>query len=168
MRRWMKTAVTIAALASFTACGGDDSTGPSANVSFPDIDPQLLALFCVRGEATPGMAPSGSLTSSDCDSADFNPGDDSFFEMWRVRVAESGSVTFDAQSEFDNYLEVFRLDGISEDSVSVTLLGENDDRSPGNDLNALVSVTLSPGQDYFVAISGFTYQETGPYTIQIQ
>ena len=167
MERPMTPVALATALAIVLAgCGGDDATGPGS-VEFPAIDANVLAAFCVRGQGTKGENKSGTITDNDCDAADFDPNDEAYFETWRVRVASSTSVTFDANSSFDNYLEVYRLESISGTQVTVSLIGENDDRSSSN-LNALVTVNLQPGRDYFVVISGYDYFETGPYTLAIR
>lgn len=153
-------------LAALAACGGDESTGPDG-LLFDELPPDLLAAYCVRGTATVGDTRSGTIAFSDCDAAEIDPDDDSYFEIWRVRVAQSRTVTFDLSSAFDNYLEVFRLLSHTETSASVALLDDNDDRSP-DDLNALLSVELDPGVDYFVVVSGYDYGETGPYTLVIR
>ncbi len=132
------------------------STGPD----FPPLPAEMLAAYCVRGEAQIHQTKIGSITSGDC-----NVGF-SFREVWRVRVASPTSVTFDANSSFDNYLEVFRLDSYTATSARLTWIGSNGDRWPGN-LNALVTVTLQPNTDYFVRISGLDYADTGPYSLAI-
>lgn len=150
----------FALLAAGLAC--KDSSGPGGGLNFPALPGALLAAYCHRGDRTVGQTLSGSVNASDCDAGD------SWFEIWRVRVASAQSVTFDANSAFDNFLEVVRLDDYAGDTVYVTEIGENDDRSPGSNFNALVTVTLQPNTDYFVAISGYDYTETGSYTLQIR
>ena len=152
------TRLSLALLVVLAACS-KDSTGPS--VTFPPLPSDLLAGFCVQGEATVGQTKSGAVNDDDCDAGD------SFFELWRVRVAETTSVTFDATSGFDNYLTVVRLNSYTSSSANFTILGENDDRASGN-LNALVTVTLQPGIDYFVSVSGYDYSETGSYSLRIR
>lgn len=157
---WLKRTTLLAVLVGGLACKGD-SSGPGGGVTFPSLPSGLLAAFCHRGDRTVGQTPSGSVSSGDCDAGD------SYYEIWRVRVASTQSVTFDANSAFDNFLEVVRLDSYTADTVYVTQVGENDDRS-GTNLNALVTVTLQPNTDYFVSISGYDYTETGSYTLQIR
>ncbi|MGH7607489.1 MAG: hypothetical protein ACREME_09130 [Gemmatimonadales bacterium] len=159
------TVAAVALLAIGVGC--KDSSGPGDGL-FPALPSDLLAAFCARGEAVVGQTKSGTITDDDCDAADIDPADSSFYEIWRVRVTESRSVTFDANSPFDNYLTVVRLDSYTQSSANLTLIGENDDRTPGSDLNALVTVTLNPDTDYFVSVSGYDYDETGPYTLQIR
>jgi hypothetical protein len=158
--------IALIALGLGLACG-KDSSGPGG-VTFPSLPSNMLATFCVRGEGLVGQTKSGSVTSGDCDAGDVDPADSSYYEVWRVRVASVTSVTFDANSAFDNYLTVLRLDSYTSNSASLTLMGENDDRQAGVNLNALVTVTLQPNTDYFVSISGYDYSETGPYSLQIR
>lgn len=146
--------------------GCKDSTGPRG-VTFPALPAALLASFCSRGEAVVGQTKTGSVTSEDCDSAELFPSHSSYYEIWRVRVAATTAVTFDANSTFDNYLTVLRLDSYTQTSATLTVMGSNDDRAQGN-LNALVTVTLQPNTDYFVSVAGYDYSATGPYTLQIR
>lgn len=148
-------------------CGGSDSNGPDG-VGFPSLPSDLLNAYCVRGEALVGQTKTGSVTFDDCDAADIEPSDSSYYEVWRVRVASQTAVTFDANSSFDNYLVVLRLDSHTATSAILTQMAENDDRVPGTNLNALVTVTLQPNTDYFVSISGYDYDETGPYSLDIR
>lgn len=165
-RTMLGSFVALLAIGATAGCG-KDSTGPRG-VDFPSLPDQMLTAFCVRGEALVGQTKSGSVTSGDCDAADIEASDSSFYEVWRVRVSSPRSVTFDASSSFDNYLVVLRLDSYTATTASLTTIGENDDRVPGTDLNALVTVTLQPDTDYFVSISGYDYDETGPYSLAIR
>ena len=148
------------------ACGDDDPTGPG-NVTFPDWPATIVTALCVRGTSVVGDTKSGTISDTDCDSADINPGDEGYFEIWRIRVATSADITFDASSSFDNFLAVFRVNSVTATSADVDLVGQNDDRSASN-LNALVTARLEPNIDYVVVISGFDYSETGPYTLAIR
>jgi hypothetical protein len=140
--------------------GNNNPVGPGG-VSFPDLPSAVLSEFCYRGNALVGQTKSGTLSSSDCDAGD------SYYEIWRVRVASATSVTFDLNSVFDNWLTIVRLDGYTSSSADFSIIGENDDRS-NNNLNAMLTVTLQPGIDYFVSVSGYDYSETGSYTLQIR
>ena len=158
MKPYTTLLTIVAGLLVLAGCS-KDSTGP--DIDFPALPSSLLAGFCVRGEAVIGQTKGGTITDDDCDAGD------AFFELWRVRVASATTVTFDASSGFDNYLTVVRLNSYTNASADFTVLDENDDRSAG-DLNALVSVTLQPGIDYFVSISGYDYSETGSYSLRIR
>lgn len=164
--------VPVVLLTAMATVGcGDNDKGPTEpeGVTFPSLPAPLLAEFCVRGNVTKGQVVSDTLTSSDCDAADFDPDATSYFESWRVRVASSGRVTFDANSEFDNMLGLSRLISYDEATgeIVLSIIAENDDRGP-EDLNALVSGMLQPNTDYFISIAGFDYSDTGPYTIDIR
>lgn len=162
----MKRIAMLLLALGLAACS-KDSGGPGG-VSFPDLPSGLLTTFCHRGNAVVGESKSGMLSPSDCDASDIDPGDDSYYEIWRIRVSSTTSVTFDASSSFDNYLAVLRLDSYTSSSASLTVIGENDDRVPGSNFNALITVTLQPNTDYFISVSGYDYSETGPYTLQIR
>lgn len=164
-----RTLTALALVAGLTAalgCGDDDPVGPGT-VTFPDWPAAVVAGFCVRGTATVGDTKSENLSNTDCDVADVEPSDVGYFEVWRVRVATARDVTFDMNSTFDNLLAVVRVNSVSATDLDVTVVGENDDRSPSN-TNALVTVRLQPNVDYAVAVSGWDYTETGPYTLAIR
>lgn len=76
-------------------------------------------------------------------------------------------MTFDASSTFDNVLVVLRVNAVTATSLDADVVDGNDDRSI-TDTNALVTVRLEPNVDYAVAIAGFDYTETGPYTLTIR
>jgi hypothetical protein len=148
-------------------CGGGDSTGSNGGGStFPPLPSSLLTQFCVRGNRLPGQATSGTIGANDCDAADFDPTDDGYFEVWRVRVLTSGTYTITISSNFDSWLEVYQLNSTS--PLDLTLIDQNDDRIPGVDLDGEVTVQLDPGVDYMVGVSGYDYAQTGPYTLTIQ
>ncbi|HET7040186.1 MAG TPA: hypothetical protein VFH97_09875 [Gemmatimonadales bacterium] len=161
MRRATKLLSVAFGLVGLAACGDD-------GITFPELPSTLLTEFCVRGTASLEETVSGSVAATDCDAADVDPTDEGYYEVWRIRVETATAVTFDAQSEFDNYLTVLRLDSFTSTTAELTLIGQNDDRDFPADLNALVTVTLQPDTDYFVAIAGYDYTEVGPYTIEIR
>jgi hypothetical protein len=156
----------VASLAAVVGCDDDDPVGPGS-VTFPDWPAAVTTGFCVRGTAAVGDTKSGIISDTDCDVADVNPADEGYYEIWRVRVASASDVTFDANSTFDNFLAIIRIDGVTATDLNVTVVGENDDRSQNN-FNALVTVRLQPNVDYAVVISGFDYSETGNYTLAIR
>ena len=147
------------------ACGGDDGPSGAGGVQFPAIDASVLGAFCWRSNQTVPASVGGTVSSGDCDSADVDPADEGYYETYRVRVASAQSVTFSIASTYDTYLTVVRVNSISGTTVNVTVIDEDDDS--GTDLNAMLTVTLQPGVDYFVAVGGYDYTETGPYTLSI-
>src|SRR5688572_15199760 len=154
-------AVTVA-----LALACDDSSGPGG-LEFPALSPALRSTFCVMGNVTVGESPSGALTSSDCDSADIDPGDTGYYEVYLVKVTGTRSVTFDVNSNFDSFLTLLRLDSFNATSASLSGLAENDDRSV-SDFDALLTFTLQAGTNYVIAVGGYDYSETGSYTLQIR
>lgn len=162
--RTLGKAVRVVTVAMVFACSDDDTTGPNTNVVFPDWPSALVTGFCVRGTAVVNDTKSGSIASTDCDPDSDDP-EGFYFETWRVRVASARDVTFDANSAFDNYLAVLR---VNITTAAVDPIANNDDRSPGSNTNALVTVRLEPNVDYVVSISGYDRSETGPYTLAIR
>ena len=138
-------------------CG--DSTGPE--VTFPTLPAELLDAFCVRGDRTPGDAISGTISTGDCEL-----GDGSFYEIWRLRVATTGTYRIALTSEFDNFVVLLRLESYSGSSATLTTLASNDDSGPG--LNGLIAgVALQENLDYFLVVNGFSGDDTGPYTAEV-
>jgi hypothetical protein len=161
----MRRLVTLFASAALLGCG-KDSSGPS--VDFPPLDQILVTTFCVRGDKTAGQNASGSITSSDCDAADIDPNDAGYYETWRIRVASGRNVTFTTNAQFDTYLTIVRIDSWDGSTLSVTILGENDDIDPdAGNFNSRVTVNLQPGFDYIAAVQGYDYGETGSYSLTI-
>jgi hypothetical protein len=164
-----RTFTRLAVIASLTAvlgCDDDDPTGPGS-VTFPDWPAAVVSDFCVRGTGLVGDTKSGTISDADCDFGDINPGGEGFYEIWRIRVASAQDVTFDANSTFDNYLAVIRIEGVTATDIDATVIGENDDRSAVN-LNALVTIRLQPNVDYAVIVSGFDDTEVGAYTLAVR
>ncbi|MDH5284328.1 MAG: hypothetical protein OEW80_10660, partial [Gemmatimonadota bacterium] len=68
----------------------------------------------------------------------------------------------------DNVLNVHHLDSHTAATATLTESGYDDDSGPG--LNALLSVSLTAGQDYFLRVAGWAdgltppFTGTGPYT----
>ena len=162
----LRRVAMLAALAAGLACNDDDPTAPGA-VTFPDWPATIVTGFCVRGTAVVGDTKSGTLADTDCDASDIDPTAEGYFEIWRVRVASGANVTFDANSDFDNYLAVLRVNSVTATDADIAFVGDNDDRSATNQ-NALVTARLEPNVDYAILIAGFDYTETGPYTLAIR
>jgi hypothetical protein len=175
--RFLAFAIALTAVV-MVGCNGGDGTGifgtngtngTNDTVTFPNLPAPLLEFVCWRGNATRGQMVSGTITETDCDSQDIDPEGVGYYEVWRVRVASAGPVTFDANSGFDNWLTLTRLISYDEGTGEVVAqwLMENDDRS-GENFNALITYNLQPGSDYFIAVSGYDYSETGSYTLTIE
>ncbi|MEX1999027.1 MAG: hypothetical protein WD934_05025 [Gemmatimonadales bacterium] len=144
-------------LAVLIGCG--DSSGP--NVTFPALPAELLDAFCVRGDRAPGDAISGTISTGDC-----QLDDGSYYEVWRVRVGESGTYRIGAESEFDNFVVLLRLESYTGESATLTTIAADDDSGPG--FNALIAgASLQVNLDYFVVMNGFGSDDTGPYTMEI-
>src|SRR2546430_4663237 len=131
----------LALLTLGTGAACKDSSGPNNSVSFPALTSNLLEQFCNRGNALIGETKSGVLSPSDCDSQD------SYYEIWRIRVASATSVTFDLSSGFDNYLTVLRLDSYNGSSAHLSVGGGNDDPPP-TVFTPTVTYRLSPNTDH--------------------
>ncbi len=153
---------------ALAACG-DDGTGPVDEVEppeFPTLDALVATEFCVRGTLIPGETVAGEVSDENCPT--INPvgvGPERFFESWRVRVGRSGSVTLEVSSDFDTFLDLFRIDDLSEPGLSTTtLVAFNDD--DGADENGLLTVTLQAGTEYWAIVSGFNPEDVGTYSLE--
>jgi hypothetical protein len=168
--RMLSSAALAIVVIGGVACSKDSSTGPNHNgngISFDTWPANVNSTFCVQGTSLLGDNKSGSITVDDCDAAGIDESYAGYFEVWRIKVASSQVVTFDASSGFDNTLSVWRVNSVSSSRVNVSLLAQDDDRS-SSDTNALLSVQLDPNVDYVVAVGGYDYSERGTYTLRIR
>ena len=154
------------------ACGKDDVTGPG-EVEFPTISQSALDGSCIRGTVVLLTSVSGTISTTDC-LTDLTPvgapipvgTEPGFFEGWRVRVATSTAVTFSVTSQFDTFLDLFRIDDLSSPVLTFNnLLAFNDDGGAGFD--ALLTYPLQPNTEYWIMISGFSADELGDYSLAL-
>ncbi|HEY6110785.1 MAG TPA: hypothetical protein VIV56_17915 [Gemmatimonadales bacterium] len=162
-------------------CSADSPTGPT--VTFTDLPAAVLTAYCVQGQRLPGQPISGTLAITTCDAADLNAvssGPDysvgSVYQaIWHVRVAKTGTYQFAAFSDdpaaaYDNVLNVYHLDSYTATTATLTEIGYDDDSGAGpNATDALLSVSLTAGQDYFLRVAGWAdgfnvTTQSGPYT----
>lgn len=145
---------------------GCSSDPTSANQPvFPSLSSTVLSTYCVQGQKLPGQAIAGMVATTNCDTGDYGGGR-TYFVVWHIRVATTGSYRFTASSTFDNVLTVYHLDSYTATTAGLTAIGSDDD-SGGNG-NALLNVSLTAGQDYFLKVigweDGFDMTGKGPYT----
>lgn len=160
---WRLTSIALVAFVVLS-CGGDIVTDPdrTGSVTFPTMDPAVLAAVCIMGQAVPPQTVSGTVTDDDCHTGIANDG---YFEGWRVRVAAQASVTFAVTSSFDSWLELYEIRNLSDPANSAVLLNEDDD-SNGN-LDARITWTLQPNTEYVIFISGYDDAARGSYSLSI-
>ena len=150
-----------ALLLAATACSNDKNpTDPP-----PPPDDWTRAV-CARGEVSVGRSVTGTVNSSDCDSADIVEDDEGYFESWLMTVSSTRTVEFDLSSGFDNYLTVV---AVWEDSgeIEAEIVAVSDDRAPGN-TDAFARVRLEPGATYVIAVGGYDYGEQGSYRLTVR
>ena len=139
--------------------------------TFPTLAPEVTAEFCIRGELWPqgsGVATdrgppnsvAGVIDETDC-SNPILPGS-GYFEVWRVRVTTRGLVRFEVSSDFDSYLELVRINDVSDYANTIEYVGYNDDH---NGLQPRLTCRLVPGVEYALAVSGLWDGATGPYIL---
>lgn len=154
----------LALLLAAAACG-DDGAGPSDDVDFPFLEAAVRAEFCIRGQMVPPDAENEALQNSDCETVfPVGQGPDRFYETWRVRVPSRTTVTIFTESNLDTFLDVFRIDPANPALRLENLVQFNNDGPDGPD--AGLTVTLDPGLEYWVMVSGFGADEFGPYTLR--
>jgi hypothetical protein len=151
-------------------CSSDSTTAPDPEVTFTTLSPAVLSAYCVQGQKLPGQAISGTLATTDCDSDWLGlPAGRTYRVVWHVRVATTGTYQFAATSIYDNVIIVDHLDSYTATTATLTEIGSDDDS--GSDANALLSVPLTAGQDYFVKVIGWADDvvppdvQIGPYTM---
>lgn len=143
---------------------GDDPTAPEIlPPDFPTLDAAFATEFCIRGTLAPTNVVSGEISDTDCETVSpVGSGPGSFFEGWRVRVGQAGSVTIQTASGFDTFVDLFRIDDLSAPTLD-NLVVFDDDSGAGD--NGRVTVTLQAGTEYWVMVSGFDAVDVGPYTL---
>jgi len=152
-RSWL---VAIALLAS---CKDSAGPVPQSAVTFAPLPPEVVATYCVQGNRTVADAVRGTLASTDCPF-----GDGSFFESWRIRVAEDGEYRLAASGSFDNLLILARIDSVTGTTASLSLVASDDDSGP--ELNALIErVLLDSDTDYLLVVNGYDAGDVGPYSV---
>ena len=154
-------------LGAVLSCTDDNPTGLE-DLDFPNLSSQLVGVYCVRGNATVGSTMNGSLATSDCDIADVSPSDQGYFEVFLVKVRSATPVTFTVDSNFDSYLSLLRLVSYTSTAADLELLAEDDDSATQTGVDAKLTFTLQPGEDYFIALSGFDYNEIGTYSLTVR
>lgn len=157
--------LTSALLVAVAACG-DDGTGPPDGVDFPFLGAAVRAEFCIRGQMVPTDEENESLQDTDCPTVfPVGQGPDRFYETWRVRVPSPATVTIFTESNFDTFLDVFEIDPANPVLGLDNLVAFNNDGPDGPD--ARLTVTLDPGVEYWVMVSGFEADAFGPYTLRV-
>jgi hypothetical protein len=84
------------------------------------------------------------------------------FEGWRVRVTSPTTVTFEVSSDFDSFLDLYRIPNLS-DATSAVFLDFDDDSGSGFD--ARLTADLQADTEYWVFVSGFDGSEAGSYSL---
>jgi hypothetical protein len=114
------------------------------------------------------LAETDALTScisqSSCDRA-IDTEEEGYFETWHLYADETSTVVLDADSEFDNLMQLALITEVTAQSVDAKVLVANDDRS-ADDPRAQIAATFEATQDYLLRLSSFGDEETGCYTIR--
>lgn len=105
---------------------------------------------------------SSCISESDCDRA-IDP-EEGHFQTWHVYADQTSKLVLEAESEFDNLMELVLVTDHSDDQIDEELVAKNDDRS-AVDLRARLSGILQADQNYLIRLSSFGDKETGCYTI---
>jgi hypothetical protein len=156
----------VAVMILAAAC---DQVGTSSSNEPSRFSANALEEFCVKdvvqlSEILSDPTVLGSnLSAVDCDRS--SVGEDGFFETWHIFADETGTVTFNTQSEFDSLLKLYRVTA-SGDTFATSLLAENDDVAV-DELDARVAASLRAGDNYLLRVAGFADEETGEYQVAV-
>ena len=156
--------LAVAGVLFVAGCGGDDPTAPEVLApDFPALGADFATQFCIRGTLAPDNTVSGELTTDDCETVSpVGSGPGSYFEGWRVRVGQTGSVTIQTGSGYDTFVDLFRIDDLGAPDLE-NLIIFDDDSGPGD--NGRFTITLQVDTEYWVMVSGFDAIDVGPYTL---
>ena len=72
-------------------------------------------------------------------------------------------MTLQTDSNFDTFIDVFRIDDLSAPDLG-NLLAFDDDGGSGD--NARLTLTLQAGTEYWVLVSGYDAVDVGAYTLE--
>ena len=155
---------TVALLTLLASGCKKDSTSPSDTLSFPPLTSQLVSSWCVRGDRTVGQSETGTLTSADCDGDVAWPfsGENYWFEMWRVRVVSSRTVTVTLNAVPDCHIILFQVVNLSD--VRPHELGDEADTATGQ-TQVSFQFAAQPGVDYLIHVSGPHGHQSVSYTV---
>lgn len=161
---WASLAVTLATMVGSCAEVQEVQEGPV------DIPSGIEEKYCVKEVAliSQVLAETEALTScvseSSCDRA-IDTEDEGYFETWHLYADEASTVVLEADSEFDNLMQLALITEVTEEAVEAKVIAANDDRS-AEDSGARIAATLEAAQDYLLRLSSFGDEETGCYTIR--
>ena len=89
-------------------------------------------------------------------------GPDSYFETWRLRVPEGTILTLSVSSDFDSFLDVYRVPNVADSSIAAWV-DSDDDGNLQQGLDAELEVTVIQGVESWVMVSGYDATDMGPY-----
>jgi hypothetical protein len=170
--------LAIASIAGLVAAGCDgndpnpcsDPTAPGCGEDGPlELTAEVIQSLCVQPTITETsdlqtLAVS-ALSDTDCYSGDLGQ-EGGYFETWHLYPNRTETVTFTAQSQFDNLLMLVEVLSATTDRVNVRVIAQSDD-SGASTTNASITALLRAGTNYFLRVYGFNEDETGQYTITV-
>ncbi len=173
-RETQVVAMALLGIAAVFACsgggGGGDSGGGGDNmVEFPSVSMDALDNLCIRGELSAPGQKTDEIDATDCMDPELARENR---EAYRVRVQDSIDATFvvnsgsNPNSRFDSYLELYRVNDVSDYEASLELLAFDDNSSHGVD--ALLTHRLDPDTEYLIFVSGDSLDPEGPYTLDLR
>lgn len=156
---------------SFTAAirvsdsrGGSDEQSFSIlvepeNIAFDPLPPAIVAEVCLRGDVVAPATVRGEIAGGDCppDILGLN-------ESWRIEVAETTSITFAADADFDSYLLLAEITN-HEDPSTWDLLAEDNDS--GGNRQAKLSYRLEQDREYIIFVATYSPMEWGRYSLEM-
>ena len=145
----------LAAVLILGACK-DDPAGPVLQeVDFPQLDPIVERIFCIRGELAPTTSTAGTIVfTRNCPR----------LEAWRVRVARTTRVEFLVSSGFNSALGLFHIPDIDDYAPGNPIV---EDDNSGLNRDARIEHVLEPNTEYAIVVVGSNQPDTGPYTLDV-
>ncbi len=153
----MRRALACLAIVSVIAACKDDPAGPvMQQVDFPQLDPIVQQVFCIRGELAPTTSTTGTIAvTRNCPR----------LEAWRVRVARTTRVEFEVTSGFNSALGLFHIPDI-DDYTPGNSIAQDDEGGLNRD--ARIEHVLQPDMEYAIVVVGTNDIDTGPYTLDVR
>lgn len=145
-------AFQIASLLATPAMGAP-ADAPEAPIEAPAESPADVVAQVNPVDLVAGQAQIGSLAGAD---ARLDSGEYVDYYTFVGRAGQEVEISA-TSTDFDTYLML----------RGTTLSEDNDDRAPGEDINALLRVTLPETGNYIVGVTSYAPGESGRYTVEL-
>jgi hypothetical protein len=160
---------------SFTAAirvsdgrGGSDEQSFSIlvepeNITFDPLPPAIVAEVCLRGDVVAPATVRGEIGAGDCP-PDILGVFVGVNESWPLNVAQTTSMTFAIDADFDSYLLLAEITN-HQDPSTWDLLAEDNDS--GGNRQAKLSYRLEQAREYIIFVATYSPMEWGRYSLEM-